>query len=702
MTSQHGREGRGDGELERTLGLRQAMAIGTGTMVGAGIFVFPGIAAGRAGPGAVGSFLIGAAVALLVALPAAELATAMPRSGGGYYFVSRGLGSFAGTLVGFGQWVGLLFASAFYLVGFGHYLGDALGRVGLQGVEVGAVGAVAGAVLTLIALVGAEKTGNLQDALVGVLLVVFGGVLGYGLTTATGIVGPSQLPTTWLPFGALPVLTTAGLVFTSYLGFAQIATVAGDVKDPGRTLPRAMVGSVVLVAALYAGMLLVSTSTFSPERLAAFGETAAVEVAAELLGPLGALLLLGCGVLATLSSANASILSASRGIYALSRDHLVPHRAAAVNRRFGTPHVSIALAGVPVVLLVLTGRTELLAAVASALHLVMYGLLCVALLVLRRRRPAWYRPSFTSPGGPLVPVLGALASFGLIGFVRPLATGIAVVVLLLAAAWWAVAARDVELRRGEGDGRAAIPLPGGERVLVPALLPDPDPLPTALTDLLAPMDTAVVGVHRVPKQTAVEQARDEFEQESREALDEWAAPLVGEEDAESERPRLVFAQEPLSTIARVATEEQAAAVLVPRPIDRDTISRVVVALRGDDHAERTAGLVEGLVSSAGATVRIVHVSGSGDDGGGAELTALRGELEERGVDDERVTFDVRTGGDVTAELVDLAGDHDLLVLGETDPDDPDRVFSDVHRRLAEEAARPVLVVRWTAAERAED
>lgn len=692
----------GGGELERTLGLRQALTIGTGTMVGAGIFVFPGIAAGRAGPGAVLSFLIGAVVALLVALPAAELATAMPRSGGGYYFVSRGLGPLWGTLVGVGQWVGLVFASAFYLVGFGHYLSDALARVGLGGVSIGVTGAVAGAVLTAIAVAGAEKTGNLQDLLVGVLLVVFGGVLGYGLLTSTGVVGASRLPTQWLPFGALPVLTTAGLVFTSYLGFAQIATVAGDVRDPSRTLPRAMVGSVLLVAALYAGMLLVSTSVFTPDQLATFGETAAVEVAAELLGPIGVLVLVACGVLATLSSANASILSASRGVYALSRDGVVPAVASTVNRRFGTPHVSLVLAGVPVLLLVLTGRTQVLAEVASVLHLVMYGLMCVALLVLRRRAPAWYRPSFTSPGGAVVPVLGAVASFGLIAFVRPLATVLGVAVLAAAAAWWAAVVRDVRLRHGEGDGRAAIPLPGGERVLVPVLLPDPEPLPAALTELLAPLETSVVGVHRVPKQTAVEQARDEFEEESRAALDEWASDLdAGYED---DRPRLVFAQEPLETIGRVATEEQAAAVLVPRPIDRDAIGRVVVALRGDDHAERTARLVDGLVSLAGATVHVLHVRTDGGDEGEQEqeqeLAALRAELEDVGVAAERVTFDVRSGDSVEEELVRVGEDYDLLVLGESDPADPDTVFGEVHRHVAERIRRPVLVVRWTAAERA--
>ncbi len=104
-----------DAELERTLGLSGGLAIGIGTMIGAGIFVFPGLAAGRAGPAAAASFAIGAVVALLVTLPASELATAMPKSGGGYYFISRGLGTLAGAVVGLSLWFGLVFATAFYL-----------------------------------------------------------------------------------------------------------------------------------------------------------------------------------------------------------------------------------------------------------------------------------------------------------------------------------------------------------------------------------------------------------------------------------------------------------------------------------------------------------------------------------------------------------------------------------------------------------
>lgn len=115
-------------------------------MIGAGIFVFPGLTAGRAGPAAMLSFAVGAGVALLVALPTSELATAMPESGGGSYFVSRSLGGLVGSVVGLGQWLGLVFASAFYLVGFGYYAADTAHELGLPaGIPVLALGAAGGA-----------------------------------------------------------------------------------------------------------------------------------------------------------------------------------------------------------------------------------------------------------------------------------------------------------------------------------------------------------------------------------------------------------------------------------------------------------------------------------------------------------------------------------------------------------------------------
>jgi len=436
-------------ELERTIGLGGGVAIGVGTMIGAGIFVFPGIAAGEAGPAAAASFAIGAVVALLVALPASELATAMPRSGGGYYFISRGLGTLTGAVVGISLWLGLVFASAFYLVGFGSYGAAVLAEVGivLSVSPVTGLGLVFGVVLTALSLGGTENAATLQNAVVGILLVILTLFLTYGGLEALGLLGGApSTPERFFRFGYAPVFTTAALVFTSYLGFAQVATVAGEIKKPGRNLPIAMVGSVVIVGVFYIATVFVATSAFGSPRLATFGETAMVEVAREFLGLPGAVAILIAGLLATVSSANASILSSSRAIFALARDAILPRRAGVVNLRYGTPHVALAMAGGPVLLLVAVGQVEVLAEVASFLHLVMYGLICIALIVLRRDPPTWYDPSFRMPGYPVVPALGAVASFGLILFMRPLSQVVGLGLMVVAAAWYAYYARGVELR----------------------------------------------------------------------------------------------------------------------------------------------------------------------------------------------------------------------------------------------------------------
>ncbi|RDZ42269.1 amino acid transporter [Haloferax sp. Atlit-19N] len=443
-------------ELERTIGLRGGLAIGIGTMVGAGIFVFPGLAAGQAGPAAALSFALGAVIALLVALPTSELATAMPKSGGAYYFISRAMGSAFGAVVGIGLWLGLVFASAFYLVGFAQYAIAVLAELGAASMVsdlplVALLGVGFGVVLTALSMFGTENATKLQNSIVSLLLGILLVFLVYGSLDTLGLFGRQTVPEEFMPYGTLSIFTTAALVFTSYLGFAQVATVAGEITKPGRNLPLAMVGSVVVVGVLYVVTILVSTGAFGSAQLAAFGETAIVEVARSYLGFPGAVAILIAGLLATVSSANASILSSSRALYALSRDALVPPQLARINLRYGTPHIALALVGGPTVVLVAVGRTEVLAEVASFLHLVTYGLICVALIGLRRSNPAWYNPSFRVPGYPVVPVLGALASFSLVAFMQPLSQAVGVAVALAALVWYFAYARDVRLKGVSAD-----------------------------------------------------------------------------------------------------------------------------------------------------------------------------------------------------------------------------------------------------------
>jgi APA family basic amino acid/polyamine antiporter len=440
-------------ELERTIGLTGGLAIGVGTMIGAGIFVFPGIAAGDAGPAASLSFAMGAVVALLVALPTSELATAMPRSGGGYYFISRGMGSLFGAIVGLSLWFGLVFASAFYLVGFGFYVEGLLAQAGVALGEFSVVVPLAllfGVFLTVLNTTGTENAAKLQNGVVAVLLAIIVGFLSYGGLSALGVIGAAEpIGESFFSQGMFPVLETAALVFTSYLGFAQVATVAGEIKKPGRNLPLAMVGSVLLVGVLYVATIFVAVSAFGSERLALEGETAMVAVARSFLGPAGAFAILFGGLLATVSSANASILSTSRAIYAVSKDALLPRFASRINLKYGTPHVALGMAGGPIIVLILVlgeDGVTVLAEVASFLHLVMYGLMCVALIALRRDEPEWYDPDFRVPGYPVVPAVGGLASFALIGFMQRTSQLIGLAIMLLSAGWYYYYAADVTLR----------------------------------------------------------------------------------------------------------------------------------------------------------------------------------------------------------------------------------------------------------------
>jgi APA family basic amino acid/polyamine antiporter len=440
------------GELERTIGLSGGLAIGIGTMIGAGIFVFPGLAGAEVGTAATASFAVGGVIALLVALPTSELATAMPKSGGGYYFISRGLGTLAGTIVGLSLWLGLVFATAFYLVGLGFYALDALAEAGIaiavsEGVLVSALAVVFGVGFTVLNVTGTENAAKLQNGIVALLLSMLVAFLAFGMAESLGFVDAgtpaSEAKDTW---EVMPIMSVAALVFTSYLGFAQVATVAGEMKNPGRNLPLAMIGSVLIVTTMYVLTIFVATSVFDRAALAAAGETAMVEIGRQLLGTAGALVIIVGGLLATMSSANASILSTSRAIYGVSKDALLPSWAARINLKYGTPHVALGMAGGPVVVLAATRQVSLLAEVASFLHLIMYGLICVALLAIRRDEPEWYDPDFRVPGGPVIPAIGALASFGLIGFMNPLSIGVGAVVIAATAGWYFYYAGDVQLK----------------------------------------------------------------------------------------------------------------------------------------------------------------------------------------------------------------------------------------------------------------
>jgi amino acid transporter len=423
-------------QLERTLGLKEALMIGVGTMVGAGIFVLPGAATKLAGPAAALAFVASGVIAVFTALSASELATAMPASGGPYHFINSGLGPVFGSIAGLGNWLGLAFATAFYAVGFGNYVAPMVASlelnlgvaaaVPLSGAQLG--GIVAASAFVAVNYLSTDGTGDLQNVIVVVLLGILGVFIAFGATQV-------KLSTV-RPFfreGVGVILPATALVFVSYLGFAQVATVAGEIKRPGTNLPRAMVGGVLLATLIYASSLLVLTGVVPLDRIV--GRETAITIGARAIfssfsvGAVGVGLLTFGGLLATASSANASMLSSSRINYAMGRDGIVDPRISKVHDRFNTPYRSILLTGALVLVFIVAGNVEALAKAGSVLHLLVYGLLNVSLIVLRETPAAEYDPKFEVPFYPLVPALGGGLSFALIGFMQPqqilLAAGVA-------------------------------------------------------------------------------------------------------------------------------------------------------------------------------------------------------------------------------------------------------------------------------------
>jgi amino acid transporter/nucleotide-binding universal stress UspA family protein len=458
------------GQLERNIGFLEAMTLGGGTMIGAGIFILPGIAAEGAGPASAISFVVAGFVALLAALSLSELATGMPVAGGSYHYVNRALGGFFGSIVGWGMWTGLMFASAFYMIGFGQYLVQPISFLDGRGVVV-LLGLVGLALIVGINYYGTEESSKLQNIMIGTETVI---VLAY---VALGLffIDPANLEP-FAPTGPSGIIATTGIVFVSFLGFEIIATVAGEVKNPSRNIPLSMILSVVLVTILYALVMLVTTGVVRYQEISA-SLVPVSDVAVVFMGSIGVVAIVAAAAIAAISSSNSSVLAAARVNFAMGRDELMSDYLNVTHDRFGTPHRAIIATGVVTALLIAVGLEvetiiALLAEVASFSFLVSYSLVHVALVVFRRANPEEYDPSFRIPDVlyPTVPVLGVILSVVVISQMAIIIIGLGLGVVGLGVGWYFLYVRDHAIDRGLIN-EAITRTSAGYRVVVPVANP---------------------------------------------------------------------------------------------------------------------------------------------------------------------------------------------------------------------------------------
>lgn len=425
-------------KLAKELRLLDVFALATGATLSAGLFLLPGIAAAQAGVAIPLCYLIAAIPLFPAVMCKVELATAMPKAGGTYYFLDRSLGPLAGTVGGIGTWLALILKTSFALVGLGAYV--AL-YVEPSPALMKAIAVAFALLFGVLNVLGAKKTAAFQKLLVGVLLVI---LVGFGAS------GMAQLdPTHFRGFfdaGSETLVSTAGTVYISYVGVTKVISVAEEIRDPERTLPRGVFLSMFTAVAVYLLATVVMVGVLPLDELA--GSTTPMAAAAEAIG--GALfkgVLSVAAVLAFFSVANAGILSASRYPMAMAADGLLPKGLSRLGSR-GTPARSVILCVSIIVGIVLLLDPLKIAKLASAFQLFIFALQCLAVIVMRESGLQSYDPGFRAPLYPWLPLFGLLAPFFLIAAMGPLPVLFSLGLVAGGVAWYWTYAKGRVARRG--------------------------------------------------------------------------------------------------------------------------------------------------------------------------------------------------------------------------------------------------------------
>jgi amino acid transporter/mannitol/fructose-specific phosphotransferase system IIA component (Ntr-type) len=387
-------------QLHKGLGLTHVFAIASGAMISSGLFVLPGMAHALAGPGVIWSYLMAGLLATAGALSIAELTTAMPKAGGDYFFITRGFGPGVGTVAGLLSWFSLSLKSAFAIVGMATFASLV---VHLNGLVAGAVLVV---VFVLLNLLGVKEAARAQVVLVGGLLVLLVAYIVVGLGRVR-----SELLMPFAPYGLHAVFSATGFVFVSYGGLLNVASIAEEVRNPGKTIPVGLMLSLVTATLCYTLAVLVTSGVVDSDALDG-SLTPISDGGLVLFGRAGHVAMSVGAILAFVSTANAGIMSASRYVLALSRDQLLPRSLSRVNRRFQTPHIAVLVTGL-VILLSLFLKLSILVEAASTVLILANILSCLSVIVLRESGLQNYRPAFKAPLYPWLQIGGVLA----LGFV---------------------------------------------------------------------------------------------------------------------------------------------------------------------------------------------------------------------------------------------------------------------------------------------
>jgi len=361
--------------LKKELGLLGVFSIAAGAMISSGLFVLPGLAYAKSGPAMILAYLLASVLILPSLFAQAELVTAMPKSGGTYFYIERSLGPVFGTFGGLANWFSLSLKSAFALVGIGAFA--VMLKPDISIFEIKLIAVFACIFFTALNIVSVKVTGKVQVILVFILISILVLYIGRGFI--------STHPDNYVPFmpkGLWSVVSTAGLVFVSFGGLTKIASVAEEVKNPSKNIPLGMMFAFFIVTFLYALSVGVTVGIVNGKELS--GSLIPLSLGAgKLTGNAGSILLAVAAITAFITTANSGILTASRSPLAMSRDQLLPDIFSGLHKKFNTPYVSILITSVFMVLVIVFLSIEDLVKTASTLMIILFTMVNLSVIIMR-------------------------------------------------------------------------------------------------------------------------------------------------------------------------------------------------------------------------------------------------------------------------------------------------------------------------------
>jgi APA family basic amino acid/polyamine antiporter len=393
-------------KLKRSVGLWGATSVGIANIIGAGIFVLSGIAAGLAGPAVILSFLIAGFISLLTALSSAELASFITDTGASYAFAKRAFGRFWSFLVGWFKYFDYIVGAAAVSIGFAAYFTELFGLTGATPLLLSAIGLPI--VFTILNIIGIRETTHATSIMVLikifalVLVIMFGG---FFLANHFDLANY----TPFFPTGFSGMLNGSAVIFFAFLGFNTVCMLSEETKDPKRTIPKALMLSFGISFVLYILIAILEIGLLDWRTLGTSASPINTLVMAITSNKLFFDFISFSAMIATGSVLLSSIVGGTRASFAMGRDRLIPSQFDNVSKRFGTPYVSIIAGGIIIVAIsaIFFNDIDTVASIVNFGTLFTYMFVHLSLLKLRRKEHRTQR-LFKVPLYPLLPILGVM------------------------------------------------------------------------------------------------------------------------------------------------------------------------------------------------------------------------------------------------------------------------------------------------------